>query len=566
MLIQLAGSISDGQEIDWETAESTGEGDVRDTISQLKVLARIAAAHRGLQSPEPESGRTPFLKWRHLEIIEKIGTGSFGKVYRARDTHLDHEVALKLFHEHAEHSGQANRVIEEGRLLARVQHPNVARVLGADRHEGLAGVWMEFIHGCNLEELVEQRGTLGPHEAIGIGRDLCRALAAVHQAGVIHRDLKPKNIMREDGGRIVLADFGTGIVAVPGETEIETGRAGTPLYMAPELLLRGEASRRSDIYSLGVVLYNLVTRSYPVQGKDLHTLKKAHESGERQLLGDIRPDLPEAFVRVVERAIDPDPAQRFESAGQLERELARAEGSPAIPTVPWWRQLIQWFGRHPILSPSIAAIAIVIIWLLIPRPYTVDVALYRYLDGEGELLPQAATISVDDELFMEFKGSRRLYVYVVSRDEFGESWLLFPLTDSELQNPLPPGTSHRLPGRRDTTQFNWRVTSEGGRELIAIIASPERRADLEKEIASLPQAGDPTSPYRRLSEQGTELLLRGIGGLSEHGIVEGRGGGRITREMTDNLFEEIQALAARTEKANGTWARRIELFHRPASR
>jgi len=96
LLIELAGSIADGREVDWGEAESTGEGDARDTISQLRILERIATAHRNLQPPEPVPSETPFVRWKHLEIIEEIGGGSFGKVYRARDTHLDLEVALKL--------------------------------------------------------------------------------------------------------------------------------------------------------------------------------------------------------------------------------------------------------------------------------------------------------------------------------------------------------------------------------------------------------------------------------------------------------------------------------------
>ena len=140
-----------------------------------------------------------------------IGEGSFGRVYRAWDTQLEREVALKL----VKASGVSQafdlaRAIKEARLLARVRHPNVVRVFGADSHAGRFGLWMELIPGRTLGQVLMMHGPMSVSEAIPIGIDLCHALAAVHGAGLLHRDIKAQNVLREDGGRIVLMDFGTG--------------------------------------------------------------------------------------------------------------------------------------------------------------------------------------------------------------------------------------------------------------------------------------------------------------------------------------------------------------------
>jgi serine/threonine-protein kinase len=161
-------------------------------------------------------------------------------VYRAWDPRLDREVALKLIREQGpRHDSVGSLVIDEGRLLARVRHPNVVTVYGADRIDGRVGLWMEFVRGRTLEAVLRDHGPFGAQEAALIGLDVCRALSAVHKASLIHRDVKAQNVMREAGGRIVLMDFGT------GREELEGRRAelaGTPLYIAPEIFASAPAT------------------------------------------------------------------------------------------------------------------------------------------------------------------------------------------------------------------------------------------------------------------------------------------------------------------------------------
>ena len=206
-------------------------------------------------------------------------------------------------------------------MLARVRHPNVVTVFGVDRFDGAVGLWMEYIGGQSLKQVLASRGAVSPHEAVLIAIDVCRAAAAVHKAGLLHRDIKVHNVMCEAGGRIVLMDFGAG--------EIRDGlkpsdRTGTPLYLAPELFEEQPATIASDIYSIGVLLYHLVTLKYPVEGATVQDVAAAHAARRSIPIAEARPDLPNGFVRVVERALERDPARRHRSAGAMQQDLVAA--------------------------------------------------------------------------------------------------------------------------------------------------------------------------------------------------------------------------------------------------
>jgi serine/threonine-protein kinase len=394
--LAVATSIADGEEVDWGLIEEQlGDSErERALLRSLRVIASIGQLHRSedpqdeaealdptqlaargrivgrirpqpagapdaqgaAQAPSlsggqsaaqpaapPESlsvtatqdltGAIAAQRWGSLIIRERVGAGVFGEVYRAYDDQLQREVALKLLRTGVRSADRlAAKVLHEGRLLARVRHPNVVAVYGVESHADRVGLWMEYIRGCTLEQLLRRQGLFGGREAALLGQDLCRALAAVHAAGLIHRDVKTQNVMREEGGRVVLMDFGTGTPAGDEETAAPRGAAGTPLYLAPELLNGGEATVASDIYSLGVLLYHLVTAAYPLTATSMDALRAAHASGRRRL-HDARPDLPDAFVQVVERALSTNPEERFVSAGAMQEALTRALAieAPAVP-------------------------------------------------------------------------------------------------------------------------------------------------------------------------------------------------------------------------------------------
>ena len=337
-LAKLIDSVADGAAVDWDAIDEVStQAAFAPLLRALRVVAGLADVHRSAvytdssrQGSEPGPKRSDegggIGRWGNFHLIRKIGEGSFGEVYHARDTWLDHGVALKLVKPGLV---DRSRFLHEARTLAQVRHPNVVTIHGADVHDGRLGFWMELIEGQTLAGVVAREGVRGAGEATVIGQDLCRAIAAVHATKIVHRDIKAQNVMRQSGtGRLVLMDFGAGeALQVPSAT-VDGRRFGTPLYLAPELFTGGRATKQSDIYALGVLLFYLVTGHFPVQGDSVDDLAQAHARGERSRLGDARPDLPDSFVRVVETMIAPDPAHRYETAAGA-REALEAAVSPA---------------------------------------------------------------------------------------------------------------------------------------------------------------------------------------------------------------------------------------------
>jgi tRNA A-37 threonylcarbamoyl transferase component Bud32 len=375
-LDKLFESVADGESVDWDALEREApDEESRALIRQLRLIAEVAEVHRSqvdevalpedaaLTTPAVGAGGLPILGaggrrvwadldttpgggspgglppagsppapnlgvWGHLLLVRKIGEGSYGEVFHAHDTWLDHPVALKLLKPEAENRVSPSELLHEARKLARVRHDNVVRVHGADRHNGRVGFWMDFIDGETLAARV-MKGRLSAGEATSVGQEVCRALAAVHRAKIIHRDVKAQNVMRaHDGGGIILMDFGAG--EIQGDEAVGYAQ-GTPLYMAPELFESSAAGARTDIYAAGVLLFHLVTNAFPVNGGSMQELREAHRRGDRRRLRDERPDLPDSFITIVERAIDPDPMRRYATAGDMEAKLS---GEPLPQPVP----------------------------------------------------------------------------------------------------------------------------------------------------------------------------------------------------------------------------------------
>ena len=263
--------------------------------------------------------------WGSFSLLARVGFGGFGEVFRAWDPNLQREVALKLLLPGAV-SGEAEyeSMLREARALASVRHPNIVPVYGIDRQNGRVGFWTDFVRGKTLSALVDEQGTFGAREAALIGLDVARALSAVHRAGLLHRDIKAENVMREQGGRILLMDFGLSSLE-----KRQTNIAGTPNYMAPELFDGGQSTIATDIYAMGVLLFFLVSGEYPVSLSGLTRGDATAALSRRKPLMDLRPDLPEPLLRAVNTATELDPAKRFASAGQLATSLTESLGASA---------------------------------------------------------------------------------------------------------------------------------------------------------------------------------------------------------------------------------------------
>jgi serine/threonine-protein kinase len=302
-----------------------------------------AGAPGSSQPPAPSNSvDSPFSKtWGNFQLLQRLGRGAFGEVFRAWDPALEREVALKLLLPRGlDPEQEVATLVAEARSMARVRHPNIVSVYGVDRREGRVGFWSDYIRGQTLSAFVAARGPVSETEAARLGVSLCEALAAVHNAGLLHRDIKPGNTMRDENGRVLLMDFGLsqGLLS-------SAGLAGTPGYLAPELRAGNPASVQSDIYAMGVLLRFVVTGSsaaLPGQANAARTQARS------------------ALQEIISRATESEPQNRYVSAEQMAAALARAVAPPAAEskslTPAQWRS-----GRWLVLA------AVVLGFIFVPR-------------------------------------------------------------------------------------------------------------------------------------------------------------------------------------------------------
>jgi len=351
---ELAAAVADGRALDWDATESRARNaDERASIRGLRAVAAISLAHSELTLSDAseslsvrsllqvvEDTSTP-ATWGSLQILDRVGRGRFGDVYRAWDPNLAREVALKLLRHRDIGSTSVDReVTEEGRLMARVRHENVVTVYGAQRIDGRTGLWMEFVEGRTLEAELKERGPFTASEVAKAGIELCRALTAVHDAGLIHRDVKTQNVLRNKSGRLLLGDFGTGRDVIE-ERETPGQLAGTPSYLAPEVFAGSHASVQSDVYSLGVLLFRLATGTYPVATGSVSEIRAAHATHQRRSLNAIRREFPKQLTARIERAIEPNPSHRYRTAAEMETALAAVVSDLSIAgSGSRWKRLV----------------------------------------------------------------------------------------------------------------------------------------------------------------------------------------------------------------------------------
>jgi serine/threonine-protein kinase len=274
------------------------------------------------------------------KLERRLGVGGMATVQLALDTRLERYVAVKLLAEHlAEDSSFVSRFRREALAAARLVHPNIVQVFdfGSDDHSGRQFIVMEFVDGRSGAELLREHGRLEPGEAVDILTQACRGLDYAHRNGVVHRDVKPGNLLRTtDGGMVKLADFGIAKAAEQSDITKVGSVLGTAAYLSPEQARGEPAGPASDLYALGVVAYQLMAGRLPYEAASLTDLARLQGTSPPPRLDELEPDVPPALAAAVLRALSGDPEARYPDAAAMEdalREGLRGRGTTETEAV-----------------------------------------------------------------------------------------------------------------------------------------------------------------------------------------------------------------------------------------
>jgi serine/threonine protein kinase len=283
-----------------------------------------------LRTPVHELATGSTLAGRY-QVIEELGKGGMGRVYKVFDTKINEKVALKLIKpEIASDRETLERFSNEMKLARKIGHRNVCRMFDLGEADGLHFLTMEYVHGEDLKSMVRMSGILSIGAVLSVGKQVADGLAEAHRLGIVHRDLKPQNVMIDKGGNAKVMDFG---IARSIREKSITGpgvMVGTPEYMSPGQAEAGEIDERTDLYSLGVILYEMTTGHVPFEGETALSIAMKHKAEVPRDPQELNPTVPDNLSGVILKCIEKSPGKRYTSAAEVRSELEKIE--KGIPT------------------------------------------------------------------------------------------------------------------------------------------------------------------------------------------------------------------------------------------
>jgi serine/threonine protein kinase/Tfp pilus assembly protein PilF len=298
--------------------------------TQIRPVEDISSSQtKTAQTPMKEIDRGTVLSSRY-EIIELLGRGGMGNVYRVVDKKINEEIALKFLNLAIADEKMIERFKNELKLARKISHKNICRMYDLGDLDGIPYITMEYVTGEDLRSMIKMTGQLSVGRALSIAKQVCEGLAEAHRLGVVHRDLKPRNIMIDKEGNARIMDFGIArSIKVKGITRVGS-IIGTPEYMSPEQVKGEKVDRRSDIYSLGIILFEMMTGQVPFEGDTSLSIALKHEKEIPPDPREFNAQIPKELSRVILRCLEKDKERRFQGAGELFSDLVKVDEE--IPT------------------------------------------------------------------------------------------------------------------------------------------------------------------------------------------------------------------------------------------
>ncbi len=261
------------------------------------------------------------------EIIDKVGSGGMADVYKAKDQRLSRFVAIKVLKpEYSSDKSFVNKFRGEAQSAAGLSHPNIVNVYDVGDDGGLHFIVMELVEGITLKRFIERKGKLEIKEAVGIGIQIAQGMEAAHDNHIIHRDIKPQNIIISRDGKVKVTDFG--IAKATNSNTITSNAMGSVHYLSPEQARGGYSDEKSDIYSLGVTLYEMLSGKVPFAGDNTVSVALLHIQGEAMPLRELDPEIPISIDKIVQKCMQKRPERRYHSASELINDLKKAIANP----------------------------------------------------------------------------------------------------------------------------------------------------------------------------------------------------------------------------------------------
>lgn len=297
------------------------------------------------------------MNYGRYEIVRELGKGSMGVVYQAHDPQIGREIALKVLRpDRVSSEDFVQRFLKEARAIGRMQHPHIVTVYDVGEDQGTVYIAMEFLEGVPLNAYVRENSP-GPEEIVNMGIQVAESLDYAHRRGIVHRDIKPQNIMVAPGGIVKLTDFGIAHVEDPEAShQTQAGEIlGTPNFMSPEQVMGKKVDGRSDLYSLGVILYELASGTRPFKGDNLAAIFHAITSETPKKPHELNPGFPPALSEIIMKCLNKAPEERFADGNELSdalRAFLKSQEPAPVPAVQ---------EKKPVALIIAAAVAVLIV-------------------------------------------------------------------------------------------------------------------------------------------------------------------------------------------------------------